>query len=45
MSEKLEVLVVDDNEEFCQNITDIMELKDYKVVMAYDGFKALELFI
>ena len=38
MSEKLRILVVDDNKEFCQNITDILELKDYEVVSAYDGF-------
>jgi two-component system response regulator HydG len=43
MSEKLKVLVVDDNEEFCQNIKDILELKDYEVVTAYDGFKGLKL--
>ncbi len=43
MSEKLRILVVDDNEEFCQNITDILELRDYEVMTAYDGFKGLEL--
>ncbi len=43
MSEKVKVLVVDDNEEFCQNVKDILELKDYGVATAYDGFKALEL--
>ena len=44
MSEKFKVLVVDDNEEFCQNVKDILvELKDYAVATAYDGFKALEL--
>lgn len=42
MSEKLRVLVVDDNEEFCMNVTDILELKGYEVVSAYDGFKGLE---
>ena len=42
MSEKLSILVVDDNKEFCQNMTDILELKGYEVVSAYDGFKALE---
>ncbi len=41
--EKSRILVVDDNEEFCRNMTDILELKDYEVVTAYDGFKALEL--
>ncbi len=43
MPEKLKILVVDDNEEFCQNITDIMELRDYEVMTAHDGFKGLEL--
>jgi DNA-binding NtrC family response regulator len=43
MSDKLKVLVVDDNEEFCRNVTDILELKGYEVVSAYDGFKGLEL--
>ena len=43
MSEKLKVLVVDDNEEFCQNISDILELRDYEVITAYDGFKGLEM--
>ena len=43
MSEKLKILVVDDNKEFCQNMADILELKDYEVVTAYDGFEALEL--
>jgi two-component system response regulator HydG len=43
MFHKLRILVVDDNEEFCQNVADILELKNYEVVSAYDGFKALEL--
>ncbi len=43
MSEKSRILVVDDNEEFCRNVTDILGLKDYEVAVAYDGFKALEL--
>ena len=38
MSDKLKILVVDDNEEFCRNITDILELKGYEGVSAYDGF-------
>ncbi len=42
MSEKLKILVVDDNEEFCRNVTDILELKGYEVVSTYDGFKGLE---
>jgi len=43
MSGKLKVLGVDDNKDFCQNVSDILELKDYEVVTAYDGFNALEL--
>jgi len=42
-SNKASVLVVDDNEEFCQSIANILKLKGYKVVSVYDGFKALEL--
>lgn len=42
MSEKFKILVVDDNEEFCRNVIDILELKGYEVVSAYDGFKGLE---
>ena len=43
MSDKLKVLVVDDNEEFCRNVVDILELKGYQTASAYDGLKALEL--
>jgi len=43
MSEKPKILVVDDNVDFCQNMADILELKGYEVVTAYDGAKALEL--
>ena len=43
MAEKLKILVVDDNKNFCRNVTDILELGDYEVVSAYDGFKALEM--
>lgn len=43
MSKKARILVVDDNEEFCQNMKDIVELKGYEVLTAHDGFRALEL--
>ncbi len=43
MSVKSKILVVDDNEEFCRNMTDILELRGYKVTTASDGLKALEL--
>jgi len=43
MTEKFKILVVDDNEEFCRNVVDILELKGYQAAAAYDGLKALEL--
>lgn len=43
MSETLKILVVDDNKDFCQNVKDTLEMKDYEVMTAYDGFGALEL--
>lgn len=43
MSEILKILVVDDDKDFSRNVRDILELKDYEVVTAYDGFGALEL--
>ncbi len=43
MSSKTRILVVDDEKDFCQNIKDILELRDYEVTVAYDGFQALEL--
>ena len=43
MAEERKVLVVDDNQEFCQNVKDILEMKDYAVSTARDGFQALKL--
>jgi len=43
MKEKLRILVVDDNKEFCENVKDVLELKEYEVQTAYDGFKALDI--
>ena len=43
MSQKLNILVIDDNEEFCHNVADILELEDYAVATAHDGLKGLEL--
>ena len=42
MNGKDRILVVDDNMEFCTNITDILELKGYEVMVVHDGLKALE---
>ncbi len=43
MTETKRILVVDDNREFLQNVTDILELRDYEVAGAEDGPAALEL--
>ncbi len=43
MSSKQKILVIDDNEEFCQNVADILEQEEYTVVTAYGGFEGLEL--
>ncbi len=43
MSESKRILVVDDNREFLQNVTDILELRDFEVAGAEDGPAALEL--
>jgi two-component system response regulator HydG len=43
MSAKSRILVVDDNEDFCHNVTDILGLSDYEVVTTSNGFKALEM--
>jgi two-component system NtrC family sensor kinase len=40
---KIKVLVFDDNQEFCRNLKDILEMKEYTVEIAYDGLSALEL--
>lgn len=41
MPQKLTILVVDDNDEFCQNVKDVLELEDYQVTTARDGFQSL----
>jgi two-component system response regulator HydG len=43
MSTNKRVLVVDDNEEFCQNLSDILESRGYEVSTANNGLKAIEL--
>lgn len=43
MAEKRKILVVDDEEGFCRNLKDILEMENYEVTTAYDGFKGLEL--
>ena len=42
MTRKRKILIVDDNEELCKNLSDILELKGYDVATAYDGYQALD---
>lgn len=42
MAKNLRVLVVDDNREFCLNLADVLDLKDYEVSIANDGFEAID---
>lgn len=43
MTEKQRILIVDDNEEFCRSVADIMEIEGYEAMSACSGYKALEL--
>lgn len=42
MNSKHKILIVDDNEDLCKNIADILELKGYTVRTVYDGFQAID---
>lgn len=42
MKTKHSILIVDDNEELCKNLCDILELKGYDAQKAYDGYHAIE---
>ncbi len=42
MSMNKKIMVVDDNTEYCNSITDFLELEGYDVVGIHDGFKAIE---
>ena len=43
MPGKIRILVVDDDRDVCDTLKDILELKDYEVTIALDGFTALDL--
>ncbi|MBU4252935.1 MAG: response regulator [Candidatus Omnitrophica bacterium] len=36
------ILLVDDNEDLCRNLADILKLKKYEVTVVYDGTRAIE---
>ncbi len=40
MSEILKILVVDDDKDFCENVKDVLELKEYQVTIAHEGSRA-----
>ena len=39
---KNKILIVDDNEALCQNLSDILELEGYDTIGVYDGYQAIE---
>lgn len=43
MKKQFTILLTDDNKEFSENLSDILELKGYKVLIASDGFHALDI--
>ncbi len=42
MTEIMQILVVDDNPDFCENVKDVLELDGHRVTVAHDGFEALD---
>lgn len=42
MAAKRRILIVDDNEKLCRNLSDILELKGYEVEVVFDGYQAIE---
>jgi DNA-binding NtrC family response regulator len=43
MKKNFTILLTDDNREFTQNLSDILELKGYSVLTASDGFETLDI--
>ena len=42
MDDKVSILIVDDNEGMCETLSDIMEDRGYRPVIALDGYEAVE---
>lgn len=42
MNQNKRILIVDDNKEFCENLSDILEIMDYEVLTSFNGFNALK---
>lgn len=43
MKAKLKILIVDDNERLCSNLSDILSVKGYEVIVAFNGSQAINL--
>ncbi|MDN3668094.1 response regulator [Echinicola jeungdonensis] len=41
--ETITILVIEDNAEMCENISDILRLKNYQIITAQEGLKGLEM--
>jgi len=39
----MRILIADDNEQFCQNVADILKVAGYEVAIAHDGREAVEM--
>ena len=39
----ISILIVDDDEEMCETLSDILEVKGYSTHTAFDGYKALDI--
>jgi len=42
LKEKQRILIVDDNEELCHSLSDILELENYKTTCVFNGHQAIE---
>ncbi len=41
MSQKFKLLIVDDNQDLCESLLDILELKGYEVMTVFNGYQAI----
>ena len=41
MSQKFKLLIVDDNQDLCESLLDILELKGYEVMTVFSGYQAI----
>ncbi|MCK5218240.1 response regulator [bacterium] len=41
MARKVKLLIVDDNQDLCESLLDILELKGYEVMTVFNGYQAI----